>query len=105
MNKITIGIIAGFVFGTIAVLTMIPIPFPDKRKKIEAMTGAFIERFMIGFLIPNVDLGMNYILSALLISIGLSAGTAVITRTYIPILLIGAIGGLLIGIISNMLLH
>ncbi|MEI6887360.1 MAG: hypothetical protein WCK31_03965 [bacterium] len=76
-------------------------PEKDIQKKKQAMLGAFIERFMIGFLIPNVDLGMNYALSGLIISLGISLGSAVITKAYVPILIIGAIGGIVIGLISN----
>ncbi len=48
MNKILLGTICGIIFGVIAVLTMIPLQFEDKRR---AMTGAFINRFSIGFVI------------------------------------------------------
>jgi len=79
-------------------------PESDKRKKSEAMIGAFIERFMIGFLIPNVDLGGNYIISGLIISSTFSLSTAIITRAYLPILVIGTLGGLIIGVVSNLII-
>ena len=59
MNKIILGTICGLGFGIIDVLIMIPLKYENSRKRIEAMTAAFIERFMIGFLIPNVDLGIH----------------------------------------------
>lgn len=58
MNKIILGTICGLIFGMIDVLVMIPLKYENNRKRIEAMTVAFIERFMIGFLIPLVDLGI-----------------------------------------------
>jgi hypothetical protein len=38
---------------------MVPLKYEDSRKRTEAMTAAFIERFMIGFLIPDVYLGID----------------------------------------------
>ncbi|OIN97287.1 hypothetical protein AUJ66_03825 [Candidatus Desantisbacteria bacterium CG1_02_38_46] len=104
MNNIILGIIAGLVFGVIDVLVMAPLKFEDKRKKIEAMTGAFIERFMLGFLIPNVNLGIHPAIIGVLLGIGLSVPTAIITRTYAPIVGIGAVGGIIIGFITKAML-
>ncbi len=54
MNKILLGIICGLAFGVIDVLVMIPLKYENNHKRVEAMTAAFIERFMIGFLIPKL---------------------------------------------------
>lgn len=102
MNRIVLGLLLGLAFGVVDVLVMIPMPEKDRSKKVQAMLGAFAERFMIGFLIPNVDLGIGYVLSGLIIGFGLSLGSAIITKAYIPILTIGAVGGLLIGYISTL---
>ena len=59
MSKILLGVICGLSFGIFDVLIMIPLQYENNRKKIEAMLSAFIERFMIAFLIPNVDLGIH----------------------------------------------
>ena len=104
MNNILLGFICGFVFGALDAIIMIPMPEKDKRKKYEAILGAFIERFMIGFLIPNTTLGSNFIFSGLIIGLGFSLPTAIITRVYIPIITIGIIGGAIIGFISNSVL-
>ncbi len=56
---------------------------------------------MIGFIIPNLDLGIHYAISGVIVGLGLSVPTAVITRVYAPIIGIGIIGGLIIGFISN----
>ncbi len=99
MNKITLGVICGLVFGVVDVLIMIPLKYENNRKRNEAMSSAFIERFMIGFLTPNVELGVHPALTGLLLGIGLSVPSAIITRAYAPIIGIGAIGGFIIGMI------
>lgn len=101
MNKITLGIICGLAFGILDVLIMIPMKVEDRRKKKEALAGAFIERFMVGFLIPNVNFGLHPAISGLLLGLGLSVPTAIITRAYAPIISIGVMGGLLIGLITK----
>jgi len=101
MSKITLGLIAGLVFGILDVIVMIPLPEKDKKKKAEAMISAFIERFMIGFIIPNLDLGIHPMVTGLIVGTGLSVPTAIITRVYPPIIGIGAVGGLIIGFITN----
>ncbi|MFH1193570.1 MAG: hypothetical protein V1661_01090 [bacterium] len=99
MSRILLGTICGLAFGIIDVLVMIPLKYENNRKRTEAMSSAFIDRFMIGFLIPNVDLGIHPALTGLLLGVGLSVPSAIITRAYAPIIGIGAIGGLIIGII------
>lgn len=101
MSKITLGLIAGLIFGILDVIVMIPLPEKDKKKKTEAMVSAFIERFMIGFIIPNLDLGIHPALTGLIVGTGLSVPTAIITRVYPPIIGIGVVGGLIIGFITN----
>jgi hypothetical protein len=104
MNKVILGLILGLVFGVLDVLVMIPLPEKDKRKKAEAMISAFIERFMIGFIIPNLDLGIHPAITGLIIGTGLSVPTAIIIRVYVPIIAIGAIGGLILGFVTNAVL-
>jgi len=104
MNKILLGTICGLVFGTIDVLVMIPLKYENNRKRMEAMSAAFIERFMIGFLIPNVDLGIHPVLIGLLLGFGLSLPSAIITRVYVPIIGIGIVGSVIIGLIIGTIL-
>lgn len=104
MNSLTIGLIFGLAFGVLDVLIMIPLKFDDERKRIEAMSGAFIERFMLGFLIPNVDLNLHPAVIGVVLGFGLSLPTAIITRTYAPIIGIGVIGGLAIGFLSAIII-
>lgn len=99
MNKITLGIISGLAFGIIDILIMIPLKYENNRKRIEAMSSAFLERFMIGFLIPNVDLGIHPAITGLLLGFGLSLPSAIITRVYAPIIGTGVMGGIIIGFV------
>src|SRR4030067_1694343 len=101
MSSITLGIICGVVFGIIDVAIMIPMKVEDIRKKIESLVGAFIERFMLGFIIPNVSFGLHPIATGALFGLGLSLPTALIVRVYYPIIGIGIIGGIIIGVIKN----
>jgi hypothetical protein len=99
MNKAILGAICGLVFGAVDVLIMIPLKYENSRKRIEAMGAAFLERFMIGFLIPNVELGMHPALTGLLLGTGLSLPSAIITRAYAPIIGVGMAGSVIIGFI------
>ncbi len=101
MNKIILGIICGLAFGIIDVLIMIPLKYENKRKMIEAMSAAFLERFALGFLIPLVDLGIPRFATGLILGFFLSLPSAIITRAYAPIIGIGALGGLIIGFIAG----
>ena len=103
MNKLIWGIIFGLTFGVIDILVMLPLKFESRRQKTEALSSAFLERFMIGFLIPVTDLGINPAYAGLIIGAGLSIPTAIITKTYAPIIGTGVLGGLIIGILTNIL--
>lgn len=101
MNYLTFGIICGLAFGILDVLIMIPLKYEDSRKKTEAMTAAFIERFMIGFLIPVTGLNIDPMITGLIIGLGLSIPSAIITRVYVPIIVIGGAGGFIIGLLTK----
>ena len=53
MSRLLLGIICGLVFGAVAVATMLPLQFEDKRA---AMLGAFINRFSVGLVIGAATL-------------------------------------------------
>lgn len=57
MDAIWLGVLCGLWFGVVDMLVMFPMNMENRHKKIEAVTSAFIECFMLGFLIPNVSLG------------------------------------------------
>ena len=101
MDSVTLGIICGTAFGIIDVGIMVPMKMGDRRKKTEALVGAFIERFMLGFLIPTTGVRLNPIATGALFGLGLSVPTALITRAYAPIIGIGVVGGIIIGVITN----
>ena len=76
----------------------------DKRKKTEAIVAAFIERFILGFLIPNVNIGLHPVVTGVLLGLGLSLPSAIISRAYAPIIGIGLVGSIIIGFITNAVL-
>ena len=102
MSKLTLGAICGILYGLFSVATMIPLEFPDKKA---AMLGAFINRFSIGFVIGIATLPLPGWAQGLLIGLLLSLADAIITKTIAPILGLGAIGGLIIGMIVHMWGH
>ena len=99
MSKILLGVVCGLVFGCIAVGIMIPLQFDDKRA---AMTGAFINRFAIGFAIGASNLPLPGWLAGLIFGLLLSLPDAIITKAWIPILTLGVLGGVIIGILVGM---
>lgn len=96
MNKITIGIISGIVFGVLDILLMIPLSFPDKTA---AMLGAFVNRFAIGFFIGTTKLPVPSWMHGALIGLLISLPDAIITKAYAPILGVGLVGGVIIGLV------
>ncbi|MFC1934998.1 hypothetical protein ACFLXZ_01625 [Chloroflexota bacterium] len=105
MDSLTLGIVCGLGFGIIDVLIMLPIKVEDKRKRMESLIGAFIERFMLGFIIPNITIGLHPIATGALLGLGFSLPTAIIVRAYAPIIGIGIVGGVIIGFITNLVLY
>ena len=94
MSNALRGAIAGIVFGAIAVGMMLPMSFPDKQA---ALLGAFVDRFAIGLVIGCVQLRWPGWAVGLLFGLLLSLPSAIITKAYPPILVIGGLGGLVIG--------
>jgi hypothetical protein len=105
LNSIILGIVCGLGFGIIDVLIMLPMKVDNRRKKIESLVAAFIDRFMLGFIIPNINISLNPIAAGALLGLGLSLPTAIIVRVFAPILGIGLVGGAIIGLITNLVLH
>jgi len=93
------GLIAGLVFGIVDIIPMFFMDEFDERNS--AIIGAFINRFAIGLFIFTVDFPVKGWLKGLLIGLLLSLPDAIITKAYSPILDIGIIGGLIIGIIQQ----
>ena len=96
MSRVELGVICGAVFGTLAVLMMLPLHFPDKRT---ALTAAFLDRFAIGFVISVADVPGSAWAAGMGFGLLLSAPSALVTKAWVPILGIGAIGGGVIGVV------
>lgn len=99
MSRILLGAICGIVFGIIDILLMIPIPFPPEKDKTVAMIGAFASRFAIGFVIGAANLPLPGWATGLIFGLLISLPDAIITKSYAPILIVGAIGGAIIGFV------
>lgn len=102
MRRLAFALLCGLVFGIIDVLIMIPLKYENNRKRLEAMSAAFIERFMIGFLIPIIDLPLHPVYVGILLGLTLSLPSAIITRVYIPIVATGIAGGILVGMATTL---
>jgi len=96
MSRIALGIVCGIAFGLLDAALMLPLSFPDKRV---AITAAFLDRFAIGFLICVTNLPLPGWATGLVVALLVSLPSAVVTKSYAPILGVGAIGGIIIGII------
>ena len=99
MSRLAIGLICGLIFGAVDVALMVPMSFPDKRT---ALLAAFLSRFGIGLVIPLVNLQTwPGWLVGVTFGVLLSLPDAIVTKAYVPILIGGAIGGLVIGGITR----
>jgi hypothetical protein len=92
MTHVQFGLIAGVLFGAVAVALMLPMRFPDKRA---ALLAAFTSRFAIGLLAVTADLPMPPWARGLTVGLLVSLPDAIVTKAYAPILIIGAAGGLI----------
>jgi hypothetical protein len=94
LSPLVFGLLAGLSFGALSVAMMMPLTFPDKRA---ALTGAFLNRFAIGLLIPLVHLTLPFWAVGLAVGLLLSLADAVITKAFAPIIIVGTVGGAVIG--------
>ena len=102
MNALSFGIVAGVAFGLLAIAPMFKMSFADKRA---AITAAFVERFAIGLVIALVVLPWPRWALGLVFGTLLSVPSAIITKARVPILITGAVGGLLVGLVSSYVVH
>jgi hypothetical protein len=101
MSRLWLGLLAGIAYGALSAASMIPLEFPDKRA---ALLGAFLNLLTIGVAIgatvgaPQLEaLRLPPWAIGLIAGLLLSAADAVITKAYVPILMLGALGGAVIG--------
>jgi hypothetical protein len=97
MSRILLGLLCGLAFGLLDAALMLPMSLPDKRA---AITGAFLDRFAIGFLICVVHLPLPGWVSGVIVALLVSLPSAVVTKAYGPILGTGIVGGAVVGIIA-----
>jgi len=96
MSRLFLGTTCGLIYGALSAASMLPLTFNDKTA---ALTGALLNRFAIGFVIGAARLPVPGWANGLIFGVLLSLPDAIITKAYAPILILGAIGGLVIGII------
>ena len=101
MSRLIVGALCGVAFGTLAVVSMLPMTFADRRT---AFVAAFLSRFAIGLIIgaamgsPQlVALRLPAWLIGAAVGLLVSAPDAVVTKAFAPILIMGTLGGALIG--------
>jgi hypothetical protein len=95
MSNVFLGLICGLAFDALDAGLMLPMSFPDKST---ALLGAFTSRFAIGFVIGCVQLPSSHgWMVGLVFGLLISLPDAIITHKYVPILVLGGIGGLVIG--------
>jgi hypothetical protein len=95
MSPLSVGILGGLVFGIVAVLSMLPLDFPDKRA---ALIAAFLNRLAIGVAIGAAQVGWPGWAVGLMFGLLLSVPDAIITKAWVPIIGTGVAGGVLIGL-------
>ena len=98
MSRLLLGTICGVVYGVLSAASMIPLEFSDRKA---ALAGAFLNRFSIGFVIGAARLPLPGWASGLVFGLLLSLADAIITKVYVPIILLGAVGGAIIGAIVS----
>jgi hypothetical protein len=95
MSSLSVGVLGGLVFGLVAVLCMLPLEFPDKGA---ALSAAFLNRFAIGVAIGAAQIAWPGWTVGLMFGLLLSVPDAIITKAWAPIIGMGAVGGVLIGL-------
>ena len=105
MSILVWGIVLGTIYGAFSAASMIPLEFEDKRT---ALTGAFLNRLAIGVALgamigsPQLSQFRPWMVGVT-IGLLLSASDAVITKAYVPVLLLGGIGGGVLAIVLDQL--
>lgn len=95
MTNILKGVIAGTIFG---IVSLIPMFFLNIDNKGKAMTASFFNRFAIGFVIFNMEIGIAEWLKGGLTGLVLSLPPAIISGKYPPIIVLGVVGGIICGL-------
>lgn len=95
MSNILNGVIAGTILGIVSLVPMYFIKIDHKRR---AMISSFINRFAIGFVIFNMELGISELIKGGLVGLIMSLPAAILSGKYVPILVPGIVGGIISGL-------
>ena len=100
------ALVAGLVVAVLAVVSMLPLRFPSSRDKRVAVVAAAADRFFLGFVIGPVSaaLHLSGLVIGAILGLGLSIGSAMITKSYAPILVLGIVLGVGVGLAYELLL-
>jgi hypothetical protein len=104
VEPVPLGIVFGVGLAAVDLVAMARLRWADRRYKVEALTAAAIERFMIGLLIPTAALDTPRWLTGVIVGLGLSLPSALLTKAYQPIIGMGLVAGLVLGIAAQILL-
>jgi hypothetical protein len=102
MSIVAFGILSGAAFAAPTLLIMLPMKWKSIREKFEAILAATLERFTIGFVVVNVQILPIAPLNGLAIGLVMSAPSAIITRAYVPVFIVGALGAALVGFVRTL---
>jgi hypothetical protein len=94
MNRLLLGALLGVAAGVVDVLIMLPLEFQDRTS---ALLGAFCARFALGFFAATVRLPLPAIWLGIVVGLLTSLPDAIITKTYVPIMVTGVIFGAICG--------
>ena len=94
MHRLWLGVVLGVAVGGVDVLLMLPLKFEDRTS---ALLGAFCARFALGFFAATVRLPLPPIWAGILVGLLTSVPDAIITKTYVPILVTGVVFGAICG--------
>ncbi len=95
MNRLTLGILLGVLFGAIDLSMTVWGNHPERTT--EMLLQAFFSRFAIGFLGANVSLSMHPVLAGALTGLLISLPDAFALKAYAGILGTGLLFGALVG--------
>ena len=94
MNRMWLGALLGVAVGGLDVALMLPLQFQDRAS---ALWGAFCARFALGFFVATVRLPVPPVWAGVVVGVLTSVPDAIITKTYVPILVTGVVFGAICG--------
>lgn len=94
-----LALFAGLIAAAVAVMP--PLTFPTREDKRTALLAAAADRFFLGALVGPVAAGLNLngLLVGAVLGVGLSIGSALVTKSYAAILVMGLLLGGAVGLV------